>query len=930
MEQDPGHATQQPGSTTPSTPMVDEYGNQHSKNLHNPTKAQDQLESAASEALGLLANGSHSPYNNHLHKNLHTSSQPSVDTHANPNEHARDTTMDGVDIKLEDSSPPPTTLLYYTKNSSTPDETSLSIKNEELLQFSSFSPILPSSPILHDRVGMLQDFSPHPSYDTRIQKDHHFPCPGAHQLDANLQLNRQAIMSDPVKDDQDVPLIDIQVSSDDASLPVTTSTLIERVPYPSTRPILMPSEALVRARSPSVRPGSLMYMGSPSAMQSYVYQYPPPHYGSSLAVYGSGPYTEMSSLVSDTSAPNELPNTSMPSSFGSSMEDHDPNKRQWVSKSYSSQHMLLNLKEPGYPGGRPSHSPWGYSTNPYYDRALGDLFGPEAPSSSVPLPPLPPIPSSLSDQPRYGPPRPAKRRPYGPQGPPYRSNSFPGTPYVGGYGSVGPGDMGAPSGYPFHGHYPSLGGMDIPSSAPSPTVAEEIAPGSAASLGTTSPQEVGEDAPTKRLSISKQEIQSMDPDPKFCNNCGTTTTPSWRRCPQGRILLCNACGLYQKLHNRPRPYFKAKDGTIKIHRTLPEHAPCVRCGTSTSPIWRKDENNETICHGCSVISKHRAIMPPTPQSSYISPSRTMSAPETFQPGSGSEQSSSSSTYPHPRSDKPSHGRKDRHSGHKSKSRKKKASSSHAILPPEAPQDIILPPPSSQSSYGRSYLYGWPSDSVYPGQGYSYGAPDRWHPSSHHYSRVIQAPRHHQHPQYRHSYHEHLPGSSYDQAEYSWLMQRETSTTSSSFTSVVPHATYSGYSGAMEDAQSSNSGQVYPPPWMERATTSHQDLETEASSMDQDASGERGDDNTLALEEVHAQPIKEDPGVPSGEDDKNEGGGEPHGEAPVYEVSASSEPSEPRSDSGTTLSSSAKQDQGENDWDEFGGDELSLDDETDSE
>lgn len=102
-------------------------------------------------------------------------------------------------------------------------------------------------------------------------------------------------------------------------------------------------------------------------------------------------------------------------------------------------------------------------------------------------------------------------------------------------------------------------------------------------------------------------------------------------------------------------------------------------------------------------------------------------------------------------------------------------------------------------------------------------------------------------------------------------------------------------------------------------------------MDQGASGER-DDNTLALEEVHAQPIKEDPGISSGEDDKDEGGGgEPHGEAPAYEVSVSSDPLEPRSDSGTTLSSlGAHQDQGENDWDEFGGDELSLDDETDSE
>ncbi|KAK3829582.1 MAG: hypothetical protein JOS17DRAFT_685927, partial [Linnemannia elongata] len=64
----------------------------------------------------------------------------------------------------------------------------------------------------------------------------------------------------------------------------------------------------------------------------------------------------------------------------------------------------------------------------------------------------------------------------------------------------------------------------------------------------------------------RHEVQDRDPDPKACNNCQTTTTPSWRRCPKGRILLCNACGLYQKLHGKSRPHYLAKDGTIKVQR----------------------------------------------------------------------------------------------------------------------------------------------------------------------------------------------------------------------------------------------------------------------------------------------------------------------------------------------------------------------------
>lgn len=48
-----------------------------------------------------------------------------------------------------------------------------------------------------------------------------------------------------------------------------------------------------------------------------------------------------------------------------------------------------------------------------------------------------------------------------------------------------------------------------------------------------------------------QQTTAANPDVS-CSNCGTTKTPLWRRDERGYIL-CNACGLFFKLHGKPRP-----------------------------------------------------------------------------------------------------------------------------------------------------------------------------------------------------------------------------------------------------------------------------------------------------------------------------------------------------------------------------------------
>ncbi|KAG1472617.1 hypothetical protein G6F56_001433 [Rhizopus delemar] len=57
-----------------------------------------------------------------------------------------------------------------------------------------------------------------------------------------------------------------------------------------------------------------------------------------------------------------------------------------------------------------------------------------------------------------------------------------------------------------------------------------------------------------------------------CTNCATTTTPLWRRNPEGQPL-CNACGLFLKLHGVVRPLSLKTDIIKKRNRNAPKTMP---------------------------------------------------------------------------------------------------------------------------------------------------------------------------------------------------------------------------------------------------------------------------------------------------------------------------------------------------------------------
>lgn len=186
--------------------------------------------------------------------------------------------------------------------------------------------------------------------------------------------------------------------------------------------------------------------------------------------------------------------------------------------------------------------------------------------------------------------------------------------------------------------------------------------------------------PVQDTKQKKKESQQVSAT--VCSNCGTTTTPLWRRAPNGDTI-CNACGLYLKARNTLRPpsmkrNFKSKQEQLQetmTHNTINaadapagtcpgggqcngtggspscEGCPafnqhqvnrhaliCANCRTTTTPLWRRDEEGNTICNACGLYYKlHNVHRPVSMKRSVIKRRKRIIVSENGDIGEGEEE-----------------------------------------------------------------------------------------------------------------------------------------------------------------------------------------------------------------------------------------------------------------------------------------------------
>ncbi|KAM8740914.1 transcription factor GATA-3 isoform X3 [Acanthopagrus latus] len=101
-----------------------------------------------------------------------------------------------------------------------------------------------------------------------------------------------------------------------------------------------------------------------------------------------------------------------------------------------------------------------------------------------------------------------------------------------------------------------------------------------------------------------------------CANCQTTTTTLWRRNANGDPV-CNACGLYFKLHNINRPLTMKKEGIQTRNRKMSSKSKKSKKSQDSMDDFSKSLMDKSSSFSPAALSRHMSSFPPFSHSGHM-------------------------------------------------------------------------------------------------------------------------------------------------------------------------------------------------------------------------------------------------------------------------------------------------------------------------
>ncbi|XP_042598974.1 transcription factor GATA-3 isoform X5 [Cyprinus carpio] len=101
-----------------------------------------------------------------------------------------------------------------------------------------------------------------------------------------------------------------------------------------------------------------------------------------------------------------------------------------------------------------------------------------------------------------------------------------------------------------------------------------------------------------------------------CANCQTTTTTLWRRNANGDPV-CNACGLYYKLHNINRPLTMKKEGIQTRNRKMSSKSKKSKKSHDSMEDFSKSLMEKNSSFSSAALSRHMTSFPPFSHSGHM-------------------------------------------------------------------------------------------------------------------------------------------------------------------------------------------------------------------------------------------------------------------------------------------------------------------------